>query len=56
VLEYRSISRSIFERVPGGESYALITSCNDVVDFLRSSETDPVIGIVLNSYRGRARV
>jgi hypothetical protein len=25
----------------------LVTSCSDVVDFLKSSKTDPVIGLVL---------
>jgi hypothetical protein len=34
----------------------LITSCSDVVDFLKSSKIDPAIGLVLDSYRGRARV
>jgi hypothetical protein len=48
--EYRSIARSIFEWVPRGESYALITSCSDVVDFLKSSETGLAIGLVLDSY------
>jgi hypothetical protein len=32
--EHRSVARSIFEGVPREESYALITSCSDVVDFL----------------------
>jgi hypothetical protein len=55
-LEYRSVVRSIFEGVPRGEPYALITSCSDVVDFLKSSISDLVIGVVFDSYRGRARV
>jgi hypothetical protein len=54
--EYRSVVRSIFKGVPGGESYALITSCGGVVDFLKLSKSDPVIELVYNSYRGRARV
>jgi hypothetical protein len=29
----------------------LITSCSDVVDFLKSYETNPVIGLILDSYR-----
>jgi hypothetical protein len=33
--------RYIFEGIPVGEPYALITSCSDVIDFLKSSETDP---------------
>jgi hypothetical protein len=32
---------------PGGEPYALIISYSDVVGFLKSSETDPVIRLVL---------
>jgi hypothetical protein len=32
---------------PGGESYALVTSCSDVVPFLKSSEIDPAIEHVL---------
>jgi hypothetical protein len=40
--EYRSVARSIFGGVPGGEPYTLITSCNDVVDFLKSSNSDLV--------------
>jgi hypothetical protein len=54
--EYRSIARSIFGGVPGGEPYALITSCSDVVDFLKSCISDPTIGLVFDIYRGRARV
>jgi hypothetical protein len=54
--EYRSVVRSIFGGVPGGELYALITSCSNVVDFLKSSKSDLTIGLVLDSYRGRARV
>jgi hypothetical protein len=50
------VARSIFEGVPGGEPYALVTSCSDVVDFLKSSEIDSAIGFVHDSYRGRARV
>jgi hypothetical protein len=32
---------------PRGEPYALVTSCSDVVAFLKLSETDLVIGLVL---------
>jgi hypothetical protein len=45
--EYRFIAKSIFGGVLGGEHYALIISCSDVVDFLKSSETGPVIGLIL---------
>jgi hypothetical protein len=45
--EYRSVARSIFGGDPGGESYALVTFCNDVVAFLKLSETDPTIGLIL---------
>jgi hypothetical protein len=55
-LEYRSVARSIFGGVPGGEPYALITSCSDVVDFLMLSISDPTIGLVFDSYRGRVKV
>ncbi len=48
---YRSVVRSIFGGVPKGKPYALITSCSDVVDFLKSSKSDLVIGLVFNSYR-----
>jgi hypothetical protein len=34
-----------------GEPYALITSCSDVIDFLKSSEIDPVIGLILIAIR-----
>jgi hypothetical protein len=54
--EYRSVARSIFGGVPGGEAYGLITSCGGGVDFLKLSKSDPVIELVYNSYRGRARV
>jgi hypothetical protein len=50
------MARSIFGGVLGGDPYALITSCCDVVDFLKSSKTDPMIGLIFDSYRGRARV
>jgi hypothetical protein len=53
---YSSVVRSIFGGVPGGEPYALITSCSDVVDFLKSSKSDPMIGLVFDSYQGRVRV
>jgi hypothetical protein len=43
--------RSIFGGDPGGESYALVTSCSDVVDFLKPSETDLVIGFILIAIR-----
>jgi hypothetical protein len=45
--EYRSIARSIFGGVSGGEPYALNTSCSDAVDFLKSSETNSAIGVIL---------
>jgi hypothetical protein len=48
--------RSIFEGVPGGEPDALITSCSDVVDFLKLSISDSAIVLFFDSYRGRARV
>jgi hypothetical protein len=35
----------------GGEPYALVTSCSDVVAFLKSSETDSAIGLVLIGIR-----
>jgi hypothetical protein len=54
--EYRSVARSIFGGVPGGESYALITSCSDVIDFMKSFESNPAIGFIFDSYWGRARV
>jgi hypothetical protein len=54
--EYRSVVRSIFKGAPGGELYALITSCSDAVDFLKSSETDSAIGLILDGYQGRDRV
>jgi hypothetical protein len=50
-LEYRSVARSIFEVVPRGDFYTLITSCIDVVDLFKSSEIDLAIGLVFNSYR-----
>jgi hypothetical protein len=34
----------------------LITSCSGVVDFLQSSKSDLTIGLVFDSYGGRARV
>jgi hypothetical protein len=34
----------------------LITSCSDVVDFLKLSKSDPVIELIFNSYQGRDRV
>jgi hypothetical protein len=46
-LEYRSVARSIFGGDLGREPYALFTSCSDVVAFLKSSETDLVIGLIL---------
>jgi hypothetical protein len=54
--EHRSVARSIFEGVPGEESYALITSCSDVVDFLKPSKFDPAIGLIFNSYQSRVKV
>jgi hypothetical protein len=54
--KYRYVARSIFRGVSGGEPYALITTCSDVVDFLKSSKTNMTIGLMLDSYRGRARV
>jgi hypothetical protein len=48
--------RSIFRGVLGGELHVLITSCSDVVEFLKSSKSDPVIGLVFDSYRGRNRM
>jgi hypothetical protein len=54
--EYRSVVRSIFRWVPGREHYVLITSCSDIVDFLKSSKTDLAIRFIHDSYRGRARV
>jgi hypothetical protein len=42
-----------FGRVPGGEPYALITSCSDVVYFLKSSKSDSATRLVFNSYWGR---
>jgi hypothetical protein len=50
-LEYRSISRSIFGGVLGRKLYALITSCSNVVAFLKSPETDPTIGHILIAIR-----
>jgi hypothetical protein len=46
-VEYRSVVRSVFGGNPRGEPYALVTSCSDVVAFLKSSEIDPVIRLVL---------
>jgi hypothetical protein len=46
---------------PRGEPYALVTSCSDVVAFLKSSEIDPAIGLILiaigveQEYRSIAR-
>jgi hypothetical protein len=54
--EYRSVVRSIFGGVPGGEPYVLITSCSDVVDLLKSSISDSTIRLIFNSYWGRIRV
>jgi hypothetical protein len=54
--EYRFIARSIFGGVPRIDSYALITFCSDVIDFLNSSKSDPAIGLVFDSYWGKARV
>jgi hypothetical protein len=39
--------RSLFGGVSEGELYASIIFCSDVADFLKSSETDPVIKLVL---------
>jgi hypothetical protein len=50
------IARSIFGGVPGGEPYSLITSCCDVIDFLKSSRSNLAIELIFDSYRGRARV
>jgi hypothetical protein len=55
-LEHRFVAGSIFEGVSGGEPYALITSCSDVVDFLKLSKSDLAIRLVFDSYRGRGRV
>jgi hypothetical protein len=38
---------------PEGEPYTLIISCSDVVDFLKSSETNLAIGVIFDNYRGR---
>jgi hypothetical protein len=54
--EYRSVVKSIFRGAPRGEHYTLITSYSDAVDFLKSSKTDLTIGLIHDSYRGRARV
>jgi hypothetical protein len=54
--EHRSIARSIFRGVPEGDPYALITSYSDVVDLLKLSKSDPVIELIFDSYRGRARI
>jgi hypothetical protein len=43
--------RSIFGGVPGGDPYVLIISYSDVVSFLKSSEADPTIRIVLIAIR-----
>jgi hypothetical protein len=48
--------RFIFGGVLGGEPYALITSCSDVVDFLKLSKSDPAIGLAFDSYQSIARV
>jgi hypothetical protein len=53
---YRSVARSIFGGVLGGEPYDLIISYNDVVDFLILSISNPAIGFVFNGSQGRARV
>jgi hypothetical protein len=45
---------SIFGGVPGGEPYALITYCSDVIDFLKSSKSNPAIRLIFNSYRVEA--
>jgi hypothetical protein len=37
--------------VPGGERYAFIISCIDVIDFLKSSKSDLTIGLIFDSYR-----
>jgi hypothetical protein len=36
---------------PGGEPYALVTSYSDVVAFLKSSETNPAIRLILIDIR-----
>jgi hypothetical protein len=36
-----------------GEPYTLIISYSDVVDFLKSSETNLAIGVIFDNYRGR---
>jgi hypothetical protein len=43
--------RSIFRGVPGGEPCALITSYSDVVDFLKSSKSESLIAIGVESER-----
>jgi hypothetical protein len=54
--EYESVVRSIFRGISAREPYALITSYSDIVDFLKSSKSDLMIGLIFHSYRGRARV
>jgi hypothetical protein len=45
-------SEIFFGRVPEGVPYALITSCSHDIDFLKSSKSDPAIGLIFDSYRG----
>jgi hypothetical protein len=53
-LEYRSVARSIFGDDLGRELYALVTTCSDVVAFLKLPETDPTIELVLIAIRVEA--
>jgi hypothetical protein len=50
-LEYKFIARSIFGGVSEGESYVLITSCSDIIYFLKSSKSDPTIELVFDNYQ-----
>jgi hypothetical protein len=45
------VVRSIFRGVPGGEPCALIISYSDVVDFLKSSKSESLIAIGVESER-----
>jgi hypothetical protein len=45
----------MFGGVSEVEPYALIATWSDIVDFLKSSESNPVI-LIFDSYRGRDRV
>jgi hypothetical protein len=54
--EYRSVPRSLSGWGTKGEPNALITAESEVTNFFRSFEADPAIGLIYNSYQGRARV